>query len=145
MTPSKAEAAVINLRRIRDFAKGIVLDAKTDPIDAKVTLKYGEVVVPKPMATKSEHEQKHGALVARLNQSNELINQENNRLKQSWDDDAKESIQGCHCRLHAKVHYDTERIDPNAQSGPLLTYRRLSYTWQAVSPHRLLRFTQHYP
>jgi transposase len=35
---------------------------------------------------------KHGALVVRRNQLLELINQENNRLKQSWDDDAKQSI-----------------------------------------------------
>ncbi len=86
------DAAVINPRRIRDFAKGIGLDAKTDPIDAKVISKYAEVVVPKPMATKSDHELKHGALVARRNQLLELVNQENNRLKQSWDDDAKQSI-----------------------------------------------------
>ena len=59
------------------------MDAKTDPIDAKIISQYGEVVSPKPMAVKSEHEQKHGALVARRNQLLELINQENNRLKQT--------------------------------------------------------------
>jgi len=88
----KLDAAVINPRRIRDFAKGIGRDAKTDAIDAKVISKYAEVVKPQPMAVKSDHEQKHGALVARRNQLLELINQENNRLKQSWDDDAKRSI-----------------------------------------------------
>ena len=86
------KAAVVNPRRVRDFAKGVGMDAKTDPIDAKIISKYGEVVSPKPMAVKSEHEQKHGALVARRNQLLELISQENNRLKQSWDDDAKQSI-----------------------------------------------------
>lgn len=87
------EVAVINPRRIRDFARGIGLDAKTDPIDAKVIAKYAEVVQPEPMAAKSDHELKHGALVARRNQLLELINQENNRLKQSWDEDAKLSVQ----------------------------------------------------
>jgi len=85
-------AAVINPRRVRDFAKGIGMDAKTDPIDAKIISRYGEVVSPRPMAVKSEHEQKHGALVARRNQLLELINQENNRLKQCWDKDAEKSI-----------------------------------------------------
>lgn len=89
----KLDAAVINPRRIRDFAKGIGHDAKTDSIDAKVISKYAEVVKPQPMATKSDHELKHGALVARRNQLLELINQENNRLKQAWDKDAKQSIQ----------------------------------------------------
>ncbi len=87
------DAAVINPRRIRDFAKGIGLDAKTDPIDAKVISKYADLVRPQSMATKSDHELKHGALVARRNQLLELINQENNRLKQAWDKDAKQSIQ----------------------------------------------------
>jgi len=88
----KLDAAVVNPKRIRDFVKRIGLDAKTDQIDAKVISRYAEVVAPKPMATKSDHELKHSALVARRNQLLELINQENNRLKQSWDDDAKQSI-----------------------------------------------------
>jgi transposase len=88
----KLDAAVINPRRIRDFAKGIGHDAKTDAIDAKVISKYAEIVKPQPMATKSDQELKHGALVARRNQLLELINQENNRLKQAWDKDAKQSI-----------------------------------------------------
>jgi transposase len=86
------DAAVINPRRVRDFAKGIGLDAKTDAIDAKVISKYAEVVVPQPIATKSDHELKHAALVARRTQLLELINQENNRLKQAWDEEAKQSI-----------------------------------------------------
>lgn len=86
------QASVVNPRRVRDFAKGIGFDAKTDPIDAKLLSRYGEVVDPKPMAATSDHERKHSALVARRNQLLELIGQENNRLKQSWDDDAKKSI-----------------------------------------------------
>lgn len=86
------EAAVINAKRIRDFARGIGMDAKTDAIDARVIAKYAEVVIPQPLAAKSDHEHKHGALVARRSQLLELINQENNRLQQAWDDDARESI-----------------------------------------------------
>jgi len=85
-------AAVANPRQVRDFARGLGIDAKTDPLDARIIARFGEVVQPKPMVMKSDHEQKHGALVARRNQLLELINQENNRLKQSWDDDAKQSI-----------------------------------------------------
>jgi transposase len=86
------EAAVVNPRRVRDFAKGIGIDAKTDPIDAKVIARYGQVVDPRPTAMKSDHAQKHEALVNRRNQLLELVNQENNRLGQTWDEDAKESI-----------------------------------------------------
>lgn len=87
------EAAVVNPRQVRDFAKGIGADAKTDPIDAEVISRFAAVVKPKPMTIKSDHEQKHAALVARRNQLLELINQEQNRLKQSWDGNAKRSIQ----------------------------------------------------
>ena len=85
-------AAVVNPRQVRDFAKGIGMDAKTDAIDAAVISRFAAVVKPKPITMKSDHEQKHGALVARRNQLLELVNQENNRLKQSWDEDAKRSI-----------------------------------------------------
>jgi transposase len=86
------EATVLNPRRVRDFAKGVGADAKTDSIDARIISQYAAVVNPMPTAMKSDHEQKHSALVTRRNQLLELINQENNRLKQSWDEDAKKSI-----------------------------------------------------
>ena len=38
--------AVVNPRQVRNFAKGIGRDAKTDPIDAKLIARYGEVVKP---------------------------------------------------------------------------------------------------
>lgn len=85
-------AAVVNPRQVRDFAKGIGRDAKTDPIDAAVISRFASVVKPRPIAMKSEHEQKHGALVARRTQLLELVHQEKNRLQQSWDDAAKHSI-----------------------------------------------------
>lgn len=89
---SNLEAAVVNPRRVRDFAKGIGIDAKTDLIDAEVISRYGQVVDPAPVACKSDHEKKHRALVDRRNQLLGLINQEKNRQKQTWDEDAKESI-----------------------------------------------------
>ena len=89
----KIASSVANPRQVRDFAKGIGLDAKTDPIDAHVISKFGSVVQPVAMAEKSDQEQKHSALVTRRNQLLNLINQEKNRLKQTWDDDAKRSIQ----------------------------------------------------
>jgi transposase len=89
----KIVAAVVNPRQVRDFAKGIGLDAKTDPIDAQVISRFGSVVRPAAVAEKSDHQQKHSALVTRRSQLLDLINQENNRLKQTWDEDVKRSIQ----------------------------------------------------
>jgi transposase len=85
-------AAVVNPRRVRDFAKGIGMDAKTDPIDAGVISKYGEVVKPAPVAAKSEAEEKLGALVTRRKQLVDLINQEQNRLELTTDREIQEFI-----------------------------------------------------
>lgn len=75
--------AVVNPRRVRDFAKGVGWDAKTDPIDAKVIAWYGEVVCPKPSVAKTKSEQELTALVVRRRQLLKMINMENNRLGQS--------------------------------------------------------------
>lgn len=88
----KIELAVVNPRQVRDFAKGIGLDAKTDPIDAQVISKFGTVVQPAAMSEPSEHRKKHSALVTRRSQLLDMINQEKNRVKQTWDEDAKKSI-----------------------------------------------------
>ena len=86
-------AAVVNPRQVRDFAKGIGIDAKTDPIDSKVISKFGVVVKPLPTAMKSNEDERRSALVTRRSQLLELITQEKNRLKQAWDAEVKQSIQ----------------------------------------------------
>jgi transposase len=90
---SKLEYAVVNARRVREFARGMGIDAKTDKIDAKVISRFASVLQPIPTASQSDDERKHSALVTRRSQLVDLITQEKNRLKQTWDDDAKKSIQ----------------------------------------------------
>lgn len=46
--------AVGHPHRVRDFAKGVGWDAKTDPVDAKVIAGHGEVVCPKPSVAKNK-------------------------------------------------------------------------------------------
>ena len=72
--------AVVNPRRVRDFAKAIGKDAKTDPIDAGVIAYYGRVAQPTPQFARCEEEKKLKALVERRRQLLDLIGQENNRL-----------------------------------------------------------------
>lgn len=85
-------AALVNPRRVRDFAKGIGRDAKTDPIDAEVIAKYGQVVRPAPWAAKSAEEEKLKALVTRRSQLLQLIAQEKNRLQQTADAEIQDFI-----------------------------------------------------
>lgn len=85
--------AVTNPRQVRDFAKGIGRDAKTDAIDAEVLAVFAKVVGPAPQAAKSDEQIKLGALVERRRQLLDLISQEYNRSLQTIDDDIKTSIQ----------------------------------------------------
>jgi transposase len=85
--------AVTNPRQVRDFAKGIGRNAKTDAIDAEVLSIFAQVVRPAPQAARSDDEIKLGALVERRRQLLDLINQEHNRSLQTIDDDIKTSIQ----------------------------------------------------
>ena len=93
LTKHQVSVSIVNARQVRDFANGIGMDAKTDPIDAYVISRFAEVVKPSPMAMASEQEQKHAALVTRRSQVIDLITQESNRLKQCWDERSKKSIQ----------------------------------------------------
>ena len=85
--------AVVNPRRVRDFAKGIGIDAKTDPIDARVIAFYGRVVKPSPQSAKSDEDKKMRALVERRRQLQKLINQEGNRLQQTADSEIRRYIE----------------------------------------------------
>lgn len=85
-------AAVVNPRRVRDFAKGIGRDAKTDVIDAEVISLFGQVVQPAPVAAKSAAEEKLAALVTRRKQLLDLINQESNRWQQTADPEIQDFL-----------------------------------------------------
>lgn len=85
--------AVVNARQVRDFAKGIGRDAKTDRIDATVLARFGEVVQPKPTLAKSEEAEKLGALTTRRQQLQEMLNQEQNRLRLTFDQEVRGYIE----------------------------------------------------
>jgi transposase len=85
--------AVINARRVREFARSMGADAKTDQIDAKVISQFASVLKPIASEAQSEEERSHAALVTRRSQLVDLITQEKNRLKQTWDTYAKKSVQ----------------------------------------------------
>jgi transposase len=85
----KIALAVVNPSRVREFLDGIGRDAKTDPIDVQVIAFYGQVVKPQAQAAKSEEQKKLQALVERRRQLLGLINQENNRLQQTTDQEIR--------------------------------------------------------
>jgi transposase len=102
--------AVVNPRRIRNFAKGIGRDAKTDPIDARTIAFYAQVVKPDAQAAKSEEHTKLRALVERRKQLLGLINQENNRLQQTTDQEIRGYINESLETLQTQVKTIDQRL-----------------------------------
>jgi transposase len=85
--------AVVNPRQVRDFARGIGRVEKTDPIDARVIVRFGEVVQPASQPAQSAEQIKLAAFVVRRRQILGLMNQEQNRSQQTRDEDIRESIE----------------------------------------------------
>jgi transposase len=77
------QVAVVNPRKVRDFAKGAGYLAKTDRIDARVLAHFADAIRPAPCALADEQTQALQALVARRKQVVEMLTAERNRLKQS--------------------------------------------------------------
>ena len=102
--------AVVNPRRVRDFAKGIGKDAKTDPIDALILAQYGRVVQPQAQVAKSEPEKKLQALTQRRRQLLDLIHQEKNRLQQTLDPEMQGYLQETLKTLEKQLQTIDERL-----------------------------------
>jgi len=113
---SNLTLAVVNPRRVRDFAKGIGFDAKTDPIDARLIAHYGEVVKPKSHMAKTDQEKKLEALVTRRRQLLGLINQEDNRLQQTRDQEIQQLIRQSLKDLKNQVKEVDQRIAQSVAS-----------------------------
>jgi transposase len=75
--------AVVNPRRVRDFAKAMGQMAKTDRIDAHVLALFGERIQPRESEKTSEKQQELQQLVVRRRQLVALRTAESNRFEQT--------------------------------------------------------------
>lgn len=83
---------VANPYQVRQFAQGIGRLEKTDPIDAQVLRQFAEIVDLQPTPQKSARHEAHDALVRRREQLMQMINQEQNRLGQTYDKNVNKMI-----------------------------------------------------
>lgn len=90
--------AVVNPRRVRDFAKGVGALAKTDRIDAGVLSWFGEAVKPAAQSLPSEAEEKLRDLVVRREQLLKMRTAEKNRAKLAQSELIRQS-----CERHIEV------------------------------------------
>lgn len=110
--------AVVNPRKVRDFAKATGKLAKTDRIDAAVIAHFGEAVKPEPQALKDDQAQKLDALISRRRQLVEMITAEKNRfaVAKSW---VKDDIGATIAWLTRSVEKINKEIDRLIKNSPL--------------------------
>ena len=102
--------AVVNPKRVRDFARSTGLLAKTDKLDAHVIAHFAAAVRPPIRPLQSEEEKRLAALVSRRRQLIEMLTMEKNRLSNS------------HSTLHAQIQTHINwLIDEQEPSRPRST------------------------
>ena len=99
--------AVVNPRRIRDFAKAVGQMAKTDKLDARIIAQYGATLTPMPTEQINDNARKMKALVARRHQLVQLYSAENNRMEHAVDKEIRKSIKALTDVLEKQI----ERMD----------------------------------
>ena len=77
---AKLPVAVVNPKRIRDFARSIGQLAKTDKLDARIIAHFAYAVRPEVRKLQSEEDERLTALVTRRRQVIEMLTAEKNRL-----------------------------------------------------------------
>ena len=99
--------AVVNPKRVRDFAKAAGYMAKTDEIDAAVIAEFAQKLTPRPMEKPTEMQTELQELVVRRRQVLGLRTMETNRLAKAATKSASKSIQAVLKTLDREL----ERLD----------------------------------
>lgn len=95
--------SIVNPKRIRDFARGLGLLAKTDKIDALAIARYGQVVDPRPTLPPSPKQKRLHAICVRRRALIKMKSAEQNRLRLTKDGDSLNSIKGLLKVLKAEI------------------------------------------
>ncbi len=111
--------AVINPRRIRDFARSMGILAKTDKLDAKIMAYFAAKIEPTPHPPPDEASQKLENLLARRNQISNMLTAEKNRLKQSTNKAIQVRIQDHIKWLESELKGLDKELKDNIRQNPL--------------------------
>jgi transposase len=84
--------AVVHPGRVREFAKGLGILAKTDKIDARVLARFGEVTLPRLAVKTTENQEELSQLLSRRRQLVELRKLEKQHLETTFIKSIKKTI-----------------------------------------------------
>ena len=115
--------AIVNPRRIRDFAKAAGQIAKTDKLDARIIAQFAATLEPMPTEQINENTQKLKALVARRNQLVGLHTAESNRLEHADVRDIRRSIAAVLKVIETQLETIDRQIEEHIQNTPQLQQR----------------------
>ena len=110
--------AVVNPRRIRDFAKATGQIAKTDKLDARIIAQYADTLEPLPQERIDDNSRKLKALVARRKQLLEMRVAESNRKEHAIDKEVKRSIEAIVKAIESQISKIDGQIDDWIQKMP---------------------------
>lgn len=108
--------AVVNPKRVRDFARALGLVAKTDRLDARVLALFAQKVQPAPVEKTPEKQAEIQQLVARRRQLIDLRTMESNRLEMTHAKAARKSIQAVLKILERQIDDIEKAIETLVQS-----------------------------
>lgn len=115
--------AVVNPRRIRDFAKAAGQIAKTDRLDARIIAQFAATMEPMPTKQFDELMQKLKALVARRSQLVGLHTAESNRLEHAEGREIRRSIVAVLKFIEAQLKTINRQIAELIENMPRLKQR----------------------
>jgi len=114
------DVAVVNARRIREFARAAGRLAKTDKLDAEILARYGAVIKPEPQEPLDEQSRTLKALVARRHQLVTMHTAEVNRLEHASGTGVRESIDTVIETLENQTEKIEQQIADQIESQPEL-------------------------
>jgi transposase len=112
--------AVVNARRIREFARASGQWAKTDKLDAQVIARFARVLQPPVQKAQDLHTRLMKALVARRHQLVQIHTAENNRLEHAPDKAIARSIHAMLKTLEREMKKVEQQIRHQTESQPRL-------------------------
>lgn len=116
---AKLPVAVVNPRRVRDLARSLGADAKTDKIDAAIIARYAEVAKLKGQPVPEAQARHIDDGVARYRQLVAMRTQEKNRLQQATDKAIAASIRNVIAILDKEIDRCGRDIDTTIRNSPL--------------------------
>lgn len=112
--------AVVNPRRIRDFARATGQMAKTDKLDARIIAQYGATLEPVPAKQIDNNCRRLKALVTRRQQLVDMHTAESNRTEHAFDKEIKHSIAAIVRMIEKQIEKIDQQIKDHIDKQPQL-------------------------